>query len=55
MIEQLMPAERTRPSLLPLQSLFTMAVIGCNVVCGAEKTELLLSGVEKGMQAEHDE
>ena len=50
-----MPTERTRPSLLPVQSLFAISVSGCNVIFGADKTRLLLNGVEKGMQEEHDE
>ena len=51
-----MPDERARPSLLePCGALLGTAMSIGQVVLGKEKTDIVIGGIEKGIQDEIDE
>lgn len=56
-LEDLMARERVRPSLLAVAgpSILSIVTASCKVVLGEERAKLAVSGLEKGMQSEHDE
>lgn len=56
-LEDLMARERVRPSLLGVvcPTILSFITGGCGVLIGETQAKLTISGLEKGMQDEHDE
>ena len=56
-LEDMMARERVRPSLLgaACPTLLSLVAGGCGAVLGDATAKLAISGLEKGMQDEHDE
>lgn len=55
-LEDLMARERVRPSLFGFAPTFLAAAAGtCGALMGEQSAKVVVSGLEKGMQDEHDE
>jgi hypothetical protein len=52
-----MPEDRVRPSLVgtPASKILAGVAQGTRVVLGEEHLKILMTGIEKGMQDEHDD